>query len=97
MKLYHAKSVRFIGKSLLWSLGLYISCMVLINWDEMNMSGRANKAAPISQIAPQPVNNPVQDNKPNEPQSNISGLSHALHTAEIFLVQVAKIISIVKK
>jgi hypothetical protein len=97
MKLYHAQKARFIGKSLLWSLCLYILCMVAINWDDVSIAGKASRAVPISQIAPQPVINPVQDNKPNEPQSNISGFSHTVHSVETIFAQVVKVVSVFKK
>lgn len=95
--MYHAHKARFIGKSLLWSFGLYVLCMVVINWDEVSIAGKTNKAVPISQIAPQPVSNPVQDNKPNDPQSDVSGFTQAVHSAETFFVQVVKVVSVFKK
>jgi len=69
--------------------------MVFINWDEVN---KANKTViPFSQIATQPINSPVPDNKPNDPQSDVSGFAHAIHTVGTFCTQVVKVISVFKK
>lgn len=38
MKLKIGKRISFAGKSLLWSLLLYLLCMLAINWDEVTGS-----------------------------------------------------------
>ena len=36
MKKQFLRPISFIGKSLLWSLLLYMTCMFIFNWDEMS-------------------------------------------------------------
>ncbi len=64
MKLLAKKRFAFIGKSLLWSLMLYVAFMVTINWDEVSNTVSGNN--PITVInqtlpdAPPPgINSPV--------------------------------------
>ncbi len=96
MKLLHAEKIRFVAKSLLWSLGLYMLCMIFINWDEVS-SKTSKTAIPITQIATAPLSNPAPETKPTDPQGNVSALSQALHSAETFLSQLIKVASIFKK
>jgi hypothetical protein len=98
MKLYHPQKVRFVAKSFLWSLGLYILCMTIINWDEVSSSSRNNRSTiPITQVEPQPANNPNAETRPLDPQSSLSGFAHAIHSTGIFFSQLIKVTSVFRK
>ena len=61
----------FIGKSMLWSLLLYVAMMLAINWDDIKntVSGK-NKTAIVTNIAPESQNPSVTS--PSVVPANIS-------------------------
>lgn len=46
------KPLRFVGKSLLWSLLLYTVLMLAFNWDEVNNTIRGRNSATIIHVSP---------------------------------------------
>lgn len=61
-----SQPLSFIGKSLFWSVLLYIACMVVINWDEMSARFHheathiveAHPVVPANPVAIIPVSSP---------------------------------------
>ena len=62
----------FIGKSMLWSLLLYVVTMAAVNWDEINktITGK-NKTTIVNNILPQ-----LQDPTAQSPAITPANISH---------------------
>lgn len=61
--------IAFIGRAMIWSLLLYVTMMLLINWDEV--SNAINNKAGIT-IVEQPANISPGGNSPDALPANIS-------------------------
>jgi len=99
MKPLFSRKLIFMSKSLLWSAVLYITCMLVINWDEVTSGINANRNIPLSQ-APAPIPAfPLADTKPvtPAPQTALSNVSHALHAIDTVLTQLVQVANILKK
>lgn len=64
MKPWLSKRLVFAGKSLLWSVLLYVVCMLALNWDEVTNSSKHN--LPVAHnnnyLPAQPVTSTTPDN-----------------------------------
>lgn len=92
-----SQPITFIGKSLFWSVLLYMACMMVINWDDM--SAHFNKQnANIVQVQPTLPANPVAVIPVTSPQIN-DDANHAAVTSvtKIIIDQVAKAITSMRK
>jgi hypothetical protein len=52
MKKRSIKSIAFVGKSLLWSVLLYMTCMFVFNWDEVSVGFKQYRNGNIAQSRP---------------------------------------------
>ena len=52
MKKHSFRSVTFIGKSIVWSVLLYMTCMFIFNWDEVTTGYKQYRNGNIAQSQP---------------------------------------------
>jgi hypothetical protein len=95
MKQRFSSKAVFIGKSLIWSIMIYVGCMMAMNWDEVTYALKAKQSiSSIAHVITQPPVIPATI-ATDEPitKSNISTSMSVLGIAKNVLFQVVRIAS----
>jgi len=94
MKQGFSRKAVFVIKSLLWSVMIYVGCMLAINWDEVNYAIRSRQSvSSIAHVITQPAGLPAIVGTDEPGKTNIAEHNSVLSVLKIVLVQAAHIIS----